>query len=33
VGSSGSEKYIRAQADHVIHRGTHRAFYSMGEGI
>jgi hypothetical protein len=33
VGSSGSDKYIRAQADHFIHRGTQRAFDRMGEGI
>jgi hypothetical protein len=29
----GRDRYIRAQDDHAIHRGTHRAFERMGEGI
>jgi hypothetical protein len=33
TGIHGSDRYIRAQADHAIHRGTHRAFERMGEGI
>jgi hypothetical protein len=33
MGSSGSDRYIRAQVDHVIHRGAHITLERMGEGI
>jgi hypothetical protein len=33
AGSSGSDRYLRAQVDYVVHRGAHRTLERMGEGI
>jgi hypothetical protein len=33
AGSSGSDRYIRALADHVIHKRAHKTLERMGEGI
>jgi hypothetical protein len=33
AGGCGSDRYIGDEADHAIHRRTHRAFERMGEGI